>query len=1138
MPDANCPTDQTLRNYVLGDCSDAISEEIEGHLSQCVACEATIAQFDTDDDTLIRHLPLAAATGGTIPAPQPGWIDVLRQRPPVEGRGDGMNLPPGQNSQPTAAADVPKLAHGFANYELLGVIGRGGMGVVFLARHRQLNRRVALKVVRPDALSSVEARRRFQREIQILGGLNHPGIVMATDAGTVGSGAYLVMEFIDGPDLGRLVRESGPLPVEAACEAGRQIAEALAAAHAGSAVHRDVKPSNTMVDFSGRVRLLDFGLAHLARLTHESGETSVGRLLGTLDYMAPEQADGQQPVDARADLYGLGATLFFLMTGQPPHGPRVGRSLLEHLRAVSHDDAPPVSSIRVDVPTELDALVARLLSRDPAARPQSAAEVATALSRWAGGSLAARVAELAPRAAVADSESADGAAARESLAELLGSAVASRTGTPAAIAAHEAKGSSAQRRRRWRWTALAAFAGIVLAGVTIWLKTPRGTLKIESEVGDVTVEVLDEREQVRELKIRKGESETVLEAGKYRVRLAGPHDGVQLDRDEITLHRGEKLLAKITQVAGNDKEAAKPTIGTLGPGPTTAVAERLYQGRTESEWKRNFVAETEAISKLDAAKALLSLYSDLPPPAQIERILDIGEAIVRSSFGDASAEFAFVDGYHPPNRAPRWSFRDSGPLNDAYYRYSKPLYEMVPKLSSQVLAHGLCSAVLDGNEPRAAFAASLLTNAAMQEIKTFPAAVQTVLTTLDVPLKGIDRSAICLLVRSRYAGETSGGQRQSILAALQQLAVLLRDAPAGQLRDKTRDELQETANALYRDDWPPALADALAQLVLQEILEKPAAGGGRLRIWMTMPVPGTPSRTPYERAYLVEVRKELRHFLDSWVEVANQYLEEHRAKPFDPGMATVVRSFEMVLRIRSDGDDWPADKTAALLTDLLRAYYDSAPKTEKERSKSPRIWGMGVPILTEIVQITGAIPDFVRAGYPPSTLVGQKLRESAAQVANEVHPGQKRVKAIQALAPLIDEAPYDVVQFLVKADELAGVFDSKNFAAVAASPVQMGRPGRSGQMQNDTFLYDPLLTLAIFADLIGANDAMDRRIVKLLEEPGFLKPILSMEHLPDLLSAPVKVRAVAESIVQKMADRAKLDRNELRGIPAKRRDDE
>ncbi|MBS0264703.1 MAG: efflux RND transporter periplasmic adaptor subunit [Planctomycetes bacterium] len=552
MAQLDCPNNQTLRNYLLGKCSDVLSVEIEGHLSHCSECEATISQFDSADDTLLRHLPLAPAAATSEPEDPPGWIHELRQEPPAEGGGDMRPDNLGRIPSTAEVHEMPPLPDGCANYELLGVLGRGGMGVVFLARHRQLNRRVALKVVRPDALSSREARQMFQREIQILGQLNHPGIVMATDAGTVASGAYLVMELIEGADLGRVVREGGPLTVEAACAVGRQVAEALAAAHGSGAIHRDVKPSNIMVDLNGRARLLDFGLAHMTLMMQHSGDTSVGRLLGTLDYMAPEQAGGQCPVDSRADLYSLGATLFFLLTGRPPHGSRKGRSMLEQIRAISHEDAVPVSSIRVDVPIELDRLVASLLCRDPERRPLSAADVAAVLARWAGGNLGTRVADLVPRLPIAEQTAADSVAARQSFVALLGTEALGPASTAAPPAVRPVRG------RFWgKWTALAAWAGIVLGGVTIWLKTSQGTLKIESEVGDVTVEAIDERNQVRELQIKQGNNETILETGTYRVRLAGTHDGIALDRDVIRLHRGDATVAKILRVA-DDAGADRP----------------------------------------------------------------------------------------------------------------------------------------------------------------------------------------------------------------------------------------------------------------------------------------------------------------------------------------------------------------------------------------------------------------------------------------------------------------------------------------------------------------------------------------------------------------------------------------------------
>ncbi len=397
---ATCPADESLRLYALGDLDEAAAEEIESHLAACAACGETIARFDSADDTLVRHLPLAAGEGEDA-SDVAGWLESLRSGPPV---GEAWAGPFDDGFIGADGAEA--AAENFSNYELLGVLGRGGMGVVYRARHRQLNRIVAVKVLSPRLTAAPEARRRFEREIQVLGGLHHPGIVMATDAGRVGGAAYLVMELVDGVDLSRLVREGGPLTVGETCEAGRQIAEALSAAHEAGAVHRDVKPSNVMVDWRGRVKLLDFGLAHFNAVSAESLETSVGRLLGTLDYMAPEQAGSGDATDAKtqasdapgttADLYGLGATLFYLLTGQPPHGSHTGRTLVQQLRAVVDGDVPRVITLRADVPAELDDFIARLLSREPSGRPASAEAVAEELTNWAGGDLAARVVEISP----------------------------------------------------------------------------------------------------------------------------------------------------------------------------------------------------------------------------------------------------------------------------------------------------------------------------------------------------------------------------------------------------------------------------------------------------------------------------------------------------------------------------------------------------------------------------------------------------------------------------------------------------------------------------------------------------------------------------------------------------------------------
>ena len=563
-----CPPKDSLRRYAIGEIEEIIADEIEQHLVECPSCEDTVAQFDSADDTLMRHLALAGAVSSEGGGSSPGWLDRLRGGPPV-GR---VFSPPNSDVNVVEPSEETPNNGQFSAYDLLGVLGRGGMGVVYRARHRQLNRHVALKVLSPRLTTAAEARRRFEREIQVLGGLHHPGIVMATDAGRVDGAAYLVMELIDGVDLTRLVRQGGPLSVAEACEAARQMADALAAAHQAETVHRDVKPSNVMVDRRGRVKLLDFGLAHLSVLSTESLETSLGRLLGTLDYMAPEQAGDQDRLDSRADLYSLGATLFFLLTGQPPHGPHTGRSLVNQLRALAAGEAQRVRSLRADVPAELDEFIAKLLSREPDERPVSAEAVAAELARWAGGDLAARVAETM-KDTPSDEAANNGEAAQQSLYELLG---VKYIADPSWVSGGATGGEATEKptkmvgpfgggritRSVMSTLAAAAAFGAIAFGIVIVLNTRNGTLRIESEVDDVQVTLIDEQETSRELEVTRGVNSTLLRAGQYQVRLSGPHDGITIDpSDVITLKRGQETVAKITR---EPVAATTPAVATRG----------------------------------------------------------------------------------------------------------------------------------------------------------------------------------------------------------------------------------------------------------------------------------------------------------------------------------------------------------------------------------------------------------------------------------------------------------------------------------------------------------------------------------------------------------------------------------------------
>ncbi|CNF25697.1 serine/threonine-protein kinase pknH [Mycobacterium tuberculosis] len=264
-------------------------------------------------------------------------------------------------------------------YRLEAPLGRGGMGEVWRARDERLGRAVAVKLLTapPGAGGRIEeaAAARFRREARIAAGLRHPGIAAVHDFGADGGRLYLVIELLDGRDLNAVMRDHpGGLPHERAARLAARIAAALAAAHERGVVHRDVKPANVMVDDRDEITVLDFGIARYAdAVTDLTG----GAAIGTPAFMAPEQFDGRAPVDARADLYALGALMHVLLTGAPPY---VADGMPSLLHAIMMTPPPSVRERRPDVPAALDGLVRDLLAKDPAGRPASAAEVIARLT--------------------------------------------------------------------------------------------------------------------------------------------------------------------------------------------------------------------------------------------------------------------------------------------------------------------------------------------------------------------------------------------------------------------------------------------------------------------------------------------------------------------------------------------------------------------------------------------------------------------------------------------------------------------------------------------------------------------------------------------------------------------------------------
>jgi serine/threonine protein kinase len=263
-------------------------------------------------------------------------------------------------------------------YKILTKLGEGGWSSVFLCEHLTMNRRLALKVLLPKLASNAGVVQRFLREAAAVGSLNHPNIVHAFDFDCDGNLYFLATEYVEGVDLNQLVRKHGPLDIGRSLSVIAQAAAGLQYAFQAGWVHRDIKPSNLLVDAAGRVKILDLGLA---RLFHDDGESLTQQFdkeatLGTADYMAPEQAIDSHDVDIRADIYSLGATLYFLLAGKAPFADcSAAQKLMMHLNRAPR----PIRDLRPEVSKDLAAIVERMLAKNPAERFQTPAEVLATL---------------------------------------------------------------------------------------------------------------------------------------------------------------------------------------------------------------------------------------------------------------------------------------------------------------------------------------------------------------------------------------------------------------------------------------------------------------------------------------------------------------------------------------------------------------------------------------------------------------------------------------------------------------------------------------------------------------------------------------------------------------------------------------
>lgn len=258
-------------------------------------------------------------------------------------------------------------------FELEEQIGSGAMGLVYKARYVKNDRRVALKLLPKEVAANATLAARFQREMEILKDLKHPHIVNTFGGTCEGDQWFYAMELIEGGTLGGLLLEQGKLPWRDVIEFGLQICAALEYAHSHGVIHRDIKPGNLLLMRSGKIKLVDFGLA---LVTAETRLTATGKTMGSLLYMAPEQISGKPPLSHKTDLYALGCVLFELLCGRTPF---VGEGMAEILQQHLRKPPPKASSFALDCPVQLDNLIGDLLQKDPERRPESAAAVAARL---------------------------------------------------------------------------------------------------------------------------------------------------------------------------------------------------------------------------------------------------------------------------------------------------------------------------------------------------------------------------------------------------------------------------------------------------------------------------------------------------------------------------------------------------------------------------------------------------------------------------------------------------------------------------------------------------------------------------------------------------------------------------------------
>jgi serine/threonine protein kinase/formylglycine-generating enzyme required for sulfatase activity len=420
------------------------------------------------------------------------------------------------------------------NYLLLEKIGAGGMGQVFKARHRVMERIVAVKVL-PTAMTADQAAiARFHREVKAAARLEHPNIVTAFDADQFGGVHFLVMQYVEGSDLSALVKKNGPFPVEQAVNYILQAARGLQFAHKKGIIHRDIKPANLLLDSEGTVRILDMGLARIEPVGDAAPQaelTNTGAVMGTVDYMAPEQSLDTKSADGRADIYSLGCSLFYLLTGKTTYP---GDTLVKKILAHREQPIPSIQAIQTDVPELVEAVFSKMVAKRVEDRYQTMSEVIAVLEQYLKGH--------------APSVSADQSLSTLSDTGLTDFMKEISAGRPRPVV--PAKSPTHLFNKNWKQ--LLQIGGgvfgvlILLAGIILSLKTKDGTLVVTVNEPNAEVQVLNEAGKVEiSRKGEKGAISISVDPGKHRLRVS--HQGFEVFTQDFSIESGgrQPITAKL-----------------------------------------------------------------------------------------------------------------------------------------------------------------------------------------------------------------------------------------------------------------------------------------------------------------------------------------------------------------------------------------------------------------------------------------------------------------------------------------------------------------------------------------------------------------------------------------------------------------